>query len=170
MKNLLNIDDQVKINMPGVFGDGEIVKVTQIDVFNEELYYMGAYHQNCSDGGEGYDNTIQFKEGQYKKLDSNEETKSDDELKNCNLNFGQALDLCKKGIRIAREGWNGKGMWVRIVIPGGDNKEFDLGLENSPYAEMKTADNKLVPWLPSQADLLAEDWVLVYSDDIELAK
>lgn len=65
MKNLLNIDDQVKIIMPGVMDDGETVKVIQIDMISNELYYTGAYHVNCPDGGEGYDTSIQFKEGQY---------------------------------------------------------------------------------------------------------
>lgn len=37
----------------------------------------------------------------------------------------------------------------------------DNGMENLPYLEMKTADNKLVPWLASQTDILAEDWVIV---------
>jgi len=63
------------------------------------------------------------------------------------LTFGQAIDALKAGYRGARAGWNGKGMWLRIVVPGGDNKDFDMGMENLPYIEMKTADNKLVPFL-----------------------
>lgn len=77
------------------------------------------------------------------------------------LTFGLAIEAMKKGHRVARRGWNGKGMWLRGVIPGGDNKDFDLGMENLPYIEMKTADNKLVPWLASQTDMLAEDWEVV---------
>lgn len=78
-----------------------------------------------------------------------------------NMNFGEAIEALKKSKRVSREGWNGKGMWLRIVIPGGDNREFDNGMENLPYIEMKTADNKLVPWLASQTDMLAEDWEVV---------
>jgi hypothetical protein len=77
------------------------------------------------------------------------------------LTFGLAVEAMKKGYRVARAGWNGKGMWLRIVVPGGDNKSFDMGMENLPYIEMKTADNKLVPWLASQTDMLAEDWMIV---------
>ncbi len=77
------------------------------------------------------------------------------------MNFGKAIEALKQNKRIARQGWNGKGMWLRIVVPGGDSKEFDMGMENLPYIEMKTADNKLVPWLASQTDVLAEDWVIV---------
>lgn len=65
MKNLLNIDDQVKVIMPDVMGDGATVKVIQIDMLDGKLYYTGVYHVSCPDGGEGYDNSIQFKEGQY---------------------------------------------------------------------------------------------------------
>lgn len=65
------------------------------------------------------------------------------------MTFGIALELLKKGVKVAREGWNGKGMWLRIVIPD----KVDIGME--------TADNKLVPWLASQTDMLAEDWVIV---------
>ena len=74
------------------------------------------------------------------------------------MNFGQALEALKNGNRVCRRGWNGKKMWLRIVIPGGDAKDYDLGYENLPYIEMKTADDKLVPWLASQTDVLAEDW------------
>lgn len=78
------------------------------------------------------------------------------------MTFGLALEILKKnGPRICRKNWNGKGMWLRVVIPGGDNKEFDMGMENLPYVELKTADNKLVPWVPSQTDILAEDWQIV---------
>jgi len=77
------------------------------------------------------------------------------------LTFGLAIEAMKKGFRVARKGWNGKGMWLRIVIPGGDAKEYDMGCENLPYIEMKTVDNKLVPWLASQTDMLAEDWGIV---------
>ena len=53
-------------------------------------------------------------------------------------------------------------MWLRIVIPDSSkNEDFDMGLENLPYIEMKTADNKLVPWLASQTDMLAEDWAVL---------
>lgn len=77
------------------------------------------------------------------------------------MDFGMALKLLKESKRVARSGWNGRGMWLRIVVPGGDNKEYDMGYENLPYIEMKTADNKLVPWLASQTDVLAEDWEVV---------
>lgn len=77
------------------------------------------------------------------------------------MTFGQAIEAMRKNLRVARAGWNGKGMWLRMVIPGGDNLEYDMGYENLPYIEMKTVDDKLVPWLASQTDMLAEDWQIV---------
>lgn len=69
------------------------------------------------------------------------------------VSFSSALLECKAGRRIAREGWNGKRMWVRLITPNGPNCELHL-----PYLQMKTADGKFVPWLASQTDILADDW------------
>lgn len=74
------------------------------------------------------------------------------------MNFGQALEALKQGEKVARAGWNGKGMWLRLVDP--DEAEANYVYEKLPYIEMKTADNKLVPWLASQTDMLAEDWTI----------
>lgn len=80
------------------------------------------------------------------------------------MNFSKALDLLKDGARVARSGWNGKGMWVYLV----DGTEYSIhcwsateGENNMPFIAMKTADIKVVPWLASQTDLLAEDWVKI---------
>lgn len=68
------------------------------------------------------------------------------------MDFGAALELLKTGFRIYREGWNGKGMWLALQKPDAHSKM------SLPYIYMKTADDKLVPWLASQTDVLAEDW------------
>lgn len=79
-------------------------------------------------------------------------------------NFSEALDHVKRGYRIARAGWNGKGQFVEIQRPDEHSK---MGL---PYLYITTVDGKRVPWLASQTDLLAEDWVvLVPSVSVELA-
>lgn len=76
------------------------------------------------------------------------------------MNFGEAIALLKAGARVARDGWNGKGMWLELQRPD-ENSKMSL-----PYIYMKTADNKLVPWLASQTDVLAEDWVGVQPREI----
>jgi hypothetical protein len=79
------------------------------------------------------------------------------------LTFGMAVEALKKGARIARSGWNGKGMWLVLVKAG----YFDVGISLVdtagllPWIGMKTADNKFVPWLASQTDVLADDWMIV---------
>lgn len=78
-----------------------------------------------------------------------------------NVNFSTALKHLAEGDRIARAGWNGKGMWLVQASGGtfkiGDRIEGDM----LPFIVMKTADNNFVPWLASQTDLLASDWRLV---------
>ena len=86
------------------------------------------------------------------------------------LNFGDALMLLKSGQKVARLGWNGKGMFL-FLVPGSVFKVnrppllgiYPEGTEISycPHIDMRTADGKIVPWLASQTDVLAEDWVIV---------
>ena len=80
------------------------------------------------------------------------------------LSFGTAVEALKQGARVARAGWNGKGMWLGLV----DTGYYDVGCSVVgeinlllPWIGMKTADNKFVPWLASQTDVLAEDWQIV---------
>lgn len=85
------------------------------------------------------------------------------------LPFGLAVEALKKGGRVARAGWNGKGMWLAL-IPGdqwgiGGQAPYDTPdaphVQHAPFIGMKTADDKFVPWLASQTDVLAEDWSIV---------
>jgi len=93
--------------------------------------------------------------------------------------FEMALDFMKRGFKVRREGWNGKGMWIcrgqghvmddpsKFWNPhtrdyATKRKEHGLPTEVLPYIIMKTADHKiLMGWLASQTDMLAEDWELV---------
>jgi hypothetical protein len=83
------------------------------------------------------------------------------------VNFSRALEEVKAGAKITRAGWNGKGMFVYLV-PGSQfrvNRAPLLGIypegtsiDYLPHLDMRTADGSCVPWLASQADLLADDW------------
>lgn len=90
------------------------------------------------------------------------------------LNFGDALAAAKHGNRIARAGWNGKGMFVWVEhgsapdraewnggVSGALFQQGDAGTNVSmPHFRMRAADGStVVGWLASQTDLLAEDWV-----------
>ncbi|MEG0380556.1 MAG: DUF2829 domain-containing protein [Kurthia sp.] len=75
------------------------------------------------------------------------------------MNFGKALEVLKNGGKVAREGWNGKGMYLTL-IPAGNAMFQGYPMQNC--IGMKTANNLMQPgWLASQADMLAEDWELV---------
>lgn len=86
------------------------------------------------------------------------------------LTFGLAIEALKKGKRVARAGWNGKGMWLVFVAYSCANEPENMphyhhhaidDVEGLPWIGMRTADNKFVPWLASQTDMLAEDWAIV---------
>lgn len=69
------------------------------------------------------------------------------------FDFGIALSVLKDGQRVARQGWNGKGMHLELQRPDAHSKM------TLPYIFMKTVQGDRVPWLASQTDMLAEDWV-----------
>lgn len=88
------------------------------------------------------------------------------------MNFGEAIEVVKSGARIARSGWNGKGMWVCFMPPvtipegvvNGRTKKFvPMGdLVVGGYFVMWTAQGIWQPgWLASQNDMLADDWTAV---------
>lgn len=83
------------------------------------------------------------------------------------MGFDEVVKGLKAGKRFARAGWNGKGMFV-FLVKGSTfkvNREPLLSILGEGtevnyhgHVDMKTADGKIVPWLCSQTDLLAEDW------------
>lgn len=84
------------------------------------------------------------------------------------MNFGLAIEAAKLGEKIARKGWNGKGMYVFLAceadfVTDADISAFDQqDVEVGDMLVMKTAQNTFQPgWLASQADMLADDWYIV---------
>lgn len=69
--------------------------------------------------------------------------------------FGIALDELRRGKRMTRKGWNGKGQWIALQEPN-ENSKMSL-----PYIYIRTVGGDLVPWLASQTDILARDWIEV---------
>lgn len=86
------------------------------------------------------------------------------------MGFDGALKMLELGKRVARQGWNGKAMFI-FLVPGSEfsvNRVPLLGIYDKgtpikyqPHIDMKTADDSIVPWLASQTDLLSKDWGLV---------
>lgn len=80
------------------------------------------------------------------------------------MTFGLAVEALKLGKKVARAGWNGKGIFIELQIPDENSKM------SSPYIFIDTtglqtdnphAPRSRVPWLASQTDMLGEDWRIV---------
>ena len=89
---------------------------------------------------------------------------------NPGMTFGQAIEALKAGGRVARAGWNGKGMWLKLVPAAsypaqtGVAKAYFGDSAMVPYREylaLKTAQGDVATWAPSCSDALAEDWTVV---------
>lgn len=81
------------------------------------------------------------------------------------LSFGHALVALQEGKRVARAGWNGKGMWLHLVPRHdaiGQHKDcLPYVVLNYPNGSTPYPDGAEVPWLASQTDMLANDWQIV---------
>lgn len=85
------------------------------------------------------------------------------------MSFGLAIEAMKKGKKVARRGWNGKGMFLFLGTDIELHTEADLSCVSNlegdltlPSIVMKTADDHFcVGWLASQTDMLADDWEVV---------
>lgn len=83
------------------------------------------------------------------------------------LSFGLAIEAAKKGKRISRRGWNGKNQYVelaeRISYENAAHEVVNANHEaigNKALAFVGTSGVQL-GWLASQADMLADDWMIV---------
>lgn len=72
------------------------------------------------------------------------------------FNFGEAIKYLKRGLKVARKGWNGKGMYVQL----NKTRDFEFS-ELLPFLTIKNVKNSFNTWVPSISDLLAEDWEIV---------
>jgi len=98
----------------------------------------------------------------------------------CNMTLGLALEALKKGHKVSRHGWNGKGMYLYLVsgrmvdkenlvneasriLPNDEEAMHHTGTAQFlPHIDMRTANGDVcVGWLASQTDMLADDWEIV---------
>lgn len=90
------------------------------------------------------------------------------------LNFGQAIEALKRGEKVCRAGWNGKGMYLWLLAATMVKKEWvkdpmllEVFGESDSLSclgsiRMKTATGEvLTGWLASQSDILGEDWEII---------
>jgi len=85
-----------------------------------------------------------------------------------NLSFGEAIEALKSKYKVARRGWNGKGMFV-YYVPANEyptstviaKKEFGEMVSYNPYFAIRNVNGTVSTWVPSVNDCLAEDWEIV---------
>ena len=95
------------------------------------------------------------------------------------LNFGQAIEALKQGKRVAREGWNGKGLFIFMQIPAEINEEIIPKMQSLPQSvkdefakrggsikyknqlAMVYPDNAIYGWVASPSGVLEEDWTIL---------
>lgn len=75
--------------------------------------------------------------------------------------FGWAIKQMHNGLRVCRVGWNGKGMYLFIVANWARPVDaLTDHLPNMPFIAMKSAQDTISPWTPTQNDMLCIDWII----------
>lgn len=135
------------IHMPG--GETETItnpKVAEKIAYIDKTYNEDLVHANCKDI---YIEDVIFC------------------LEDDTYNFGSAIEFLKDGMKVARKGWNGKSQYIELAsnisyVNAGKEivncEHNDIG--NKAIAFVGTSGVQM-GWLASQADMLAEDWVIV---------
>jgi hypothetical protein len=83
------------------------------------------------------------------------------------FHFGEAIKYLKRGLKVAREGWNGKNQYVELATAisyvNADDEIVNVlhqNIGNKALAFVGTSGVQM-GWLASQADMLADDWKIV---------
>jgi hypothetical protein len=78
------------------------------------------------------------------------------------MHFGDAIAQLRKGHKLTRTGWNGKGLWLELQVPD-EHSKMTL-----PYIYINYPTGSKVPWLASQTDMLSGDWYDLTDDTADL--
>ena len=70
------------------------------------------------------------------------------------MDFSEALKAIKMGSMVSRLGWDGRNQWLAINLVSNNDPM------TSSYIYIKTTEGRLVPWTPTQEDMLADDWMV----------
>jgi len=128
-------------------------------MLSQQQYEEEGYKVVYPDGYESWSPKSVFEEA-YKPTDG--------------MTFGLAVEAAKKGLKIARTGWNGKGMFVVYQkgypqgIPSNKQTAAAWGINEGdlfrcePYLQIKMVNGSHAMWVPSINDVLAEDWQIVH--------
>lgn len=69
------------------------------------------------------------------------------------FNFGEALKYLKRGMKVTKQSWHKSGMYLELQVPDAHSKM------TAPYIYITIDGTYRIPWHPSQADALEEDWM-----------
>jgi hypothetical protein len=96
-----------------------------------------------------------------------------------NLSFGQAIEALQNGKRVAREGWNGKGLFVFRQVPSEIGFDIIPKMQSLPQSvkdefakrggaityqnqlAMVYPNNAIYGWVASPSDVLENDWCIL---------
>lgn len=76
------------------------------------------------------------------------------------MTFSEALVELKAGKKLQRSGWLNRVAFI-VLVSQGDFELEDMEYASRPYIIYKGSDNRVVPWVATQTDLLGEDWLVV---------
>ncbi|WP_099062421.1 Gp49 family protein [Serratia sp. BW106] len=92
---------------------------------------------------------------------ANVSNKTSGDVVGAGLVFGEAIKALQSGKKVARAGWNGKGLWLELQVPDTNSKMTLPYIFMSYPGDAKTTPGARVPWLASQTDMLADDWLAI---------
>ncbi len=136
----------------------------------------GGYYVRYSDEYESWSPADAFEEGYTELKEAKEEVL---EFVSENGSFGQAIQALKQGKRVARTGWDGKGMFIFMQVPSAINEEVIPKMQSLPQAvkdefskrlggikyknqlAMVYPDNTVYGWVASPSDVLENDWCIL---------
>ena len=156
---LIEAEKAIRYFMPG----GQIVTVADSEEITEETHQALG---ECAAAERGY--KVRYPDGYMSWSPKNV---FEEAYRPCDaMNFGLAIEAMRLGKKVARRGWNGKGIHIELQVPDEYSKM------THPYIFIDTtglqtnnpdAPKDRVPWLASQTDMLAEDWYIVEEWDVE---
>ena len=82
------------------------------------------------------------------------------------MNFGEVLEALKQGKKAQRTGWNGNGLFVTLQVPDENSKMtkpymyLTSPIDSTKQYGGEEKENR-IPWIPSQTDIFAEDWIII---------
>ena len=160
-----NKNKEGKFNMKQFIGT-KIIKAKPMSKFEYNSFRGWQIPKDENPADEGY--LVEYSDGY---ISWSPKKQFEEAYRECdNMTFGLALEALKKGLKVARKGWNGKNQFLFLVK--GESLEYYTaanleslqgeGINHPDVIAIKTTVGDIqVGWLASQTDMLAEDWEII---------